>query len=169
MEEGLRQASLPPGFGQTRGSEHEVWLDTDGTHVIKATHAGEFGRKFGPDRFATLPEYLERIELINQEFGIGWQVVGFHGTGKNQRVVSTQPVFAGVPPRLPLIRQFLEERGFVLHHTRFGDAWYRKIDGLLISDAEPKNAVLTPAGIVPFDFLIARPPAELLRVAGVSL
>lgn len=61
----LRQVALPAGFGQTRGSEHEVWLSDAGTRVIKATHAGEFGRKFDPARFATLTEYWERIELIN--------------------------------------------------------------------------------------------------------
>lgn len=67
----LKPAALPRGFGQTRGSEHEVWLSDDKLRVIKATHGGEFGRKCGPDRFATLDEYLERIDLLNIEFAVG--------------------------------------------------------------------------------------------------
>jgi hypothetical protein len=48
------------------------------------------------------------------------------------------------------------ERGFEFHRTRFGDAWFRSEDGMLVSDAEPKNAVVTANGIMPFDFIIAR-------------
>jgi len=168
MAEELRPTDLPKGFGQTRGSEHEVWLAEDGTHVIKATHAGEFGRKFGPDRFATLAEYLERITLTVTEFGIDWQVVGAHGTGRSMRIVSRQQAFRGSPPDREAIQRFMLDRGFRLHHTRFGDAWFRSIDGVLVSDAEPKNAANTPNGIMPFDFLIARPPAELLTIAQIT-
>jgi hypothetical protein len=168
MEKNLKPAELPKGFGQTRGSEHEVWLADDGTHVIKATHAGEFGRKFGPDRFATLPEYLERIALTVSEFGIDWQVIGTHGRGRSMRVVSRQQAFRGSPPVRDAIRDFMLERGFKLHHTRFGDAWFRSIDGILVSDAEPKNAASTPNGIMPFDFLIALPSADLLTIAHIA-
>ena len=163
----LSSVSLPSGFGQTRGSEHEVWLAPTGQHVIKATHPGEFGRKFGPDRFATLPEYLERIQLTATEFGIDWQVLGSHGAEASLRIVSTQPVFRGSPPSMDDIRRFMKDRGFAFHRTRFGDAWYRKIDGLLVSDAEPKNASDTSEGIMPFDFIVARPDPELLEIASI--
>lgn len=164
----LRPTTLPAGFGQTRGSEHEVWLSEDSLRVIKATHAGEFGRKFGPDRFATLEEYLERIRLLNEVFGMGWQVEGSCGANRSQRIVTSQPAYFGKPPTLAEIRSFMLDRGFVFHRTRFGDAWFRKEDGTLVSDAEPKNAVLTVNGIMPFDFLIARPASELLTQAGLG-
>ncbi len=163
----LKPAHLPKGFGQTRGSEHEVWLSDDKLRVIKATHAGEFGRKFGPDRFATLREYLERIRLLNDEFAVGWQIEGVCGEGRSQRIITSQPAYHGKPPTLTEIRQFMLERGLEFHKTRFGDAWFRKEDGLLISDAEPKNAALTTNGIMPFDFLIARPTLELLKTARI--
>lgn len=163
----LRPASLPPGFGQTRGSEHEVWLSADRLHVIKATHAGEFGRKFGPDRFAKLDEYLERIHLLNDEFAVGWQIEGVCGEGRSQRIITSQPSYQGKPPTLAEIRQFMLERGFEFHRTRFGDAWFRKEDGVLVSDAEPRNAVATANGIMPFDFIIARPASSLLEAADI--
>jgi len=167
MAQELKQVALPQGFGQTRGSEHEVWLADAGMRVIKATHSGEFGRKFGPARFATQQEYLERIRLINEEFALDWQIEGVCFTDKNLRVVTTQPAFTGRPPTLTEIRQFMAGHGFMFHRTRFGDAWFRKEDGLLVSDAEPKNAAVTAQGIMPFDFLIARPAPELLMQAGI--
>ena len=163
----LKPASLPTGFGQTRGSEHEVWLSADKLRVIKATHAGEFGRKFGPDRFATLDEYLERIRLLNDEFAVGWQIEGVCGEGRSQRIITSQPAYHGKPPTLAEIRQFMLERGFEFHRTRFGDAWCRKEDRMLVSDAEPKNAVMTEYGIMPFDFIIGRPRPELLALSGL--
>ncbi|WP_395743185.1 hypothetical protein [Prosthecobacter sp.] len=163
----LRQTTLPSGFGQTRGSEHEVWLSEDRLRVIKATHAGEFGRKYGPERFASLEEYLERIRLLNEVFSIGWQVEGCCGENRALRIITSQPAYFGKPPALAEIRNFMLDRGFVFHRTRFGDAWFRKEDGMLVSDAEPKNAALTVNGIMPFDFLIARPTSELLTQAGI--
>lgn len=100
----LKPASLPPGFGQTRGSEHEIWLSADKLRVIKATHAGDFGRKFGPARFATLKEYLERIHLLNDEFAVGWKEEGFSGEGRSQRIITSQPAYYGKPPTLAEIR-----------------------------------------------------------------
>ncbi len=167
MVEELKQVALPPGFGQTRGSEHEVWLLEYEERVIKATHPGEFGRKFGPDRFATMAEYFERLRLTEIEFGIDWRIEGVHGSGRQIRIVTSQPVFLGTPPPRTAIQEFLQERGFIHHRTRFGDAWFRREDSLLISDAEPKNAVATSAGIMPFDFLIAAPSPELLVAAQI--
>lgn len=92
---------------------------------------------------------------------------GVCGVGRSLRVVTSQPVFTGRPPSLAEIREFMVGRGFRFHRTRFGDAWYRAEDGLLVSDAEPKNAAVTAQGIMPFDFLIARPTPELLALAGI--
>lgn len=164
----LRHATPPAGLGQTRGSEHEVWLAEDSLRVIKATHAGEFGRKFGPDRFASLEEYLERIQLLNEVFSMGWQIEGSCGEGGSLRIITSQPAYFGKPPTLAEIRRFMQDRGFMFHRTRFGDAWFREEDGTLVSDAEPKNAVLTANGIMPFDFLIARPAPELLTQTGIQ-
>jgi hypothetical protein len=149
--ESLNPVELPQGLGQTRGSEHEVWLSEDRTRVVKATHPGEFGRKFGPEPFASLAEYLERVRMTVAEFGIDWRVLGANGNGRSLRVVTSQPLLAG----------------FVLHRSRFGDAWLREGDDVLVSDAEPKNAAETVIGIVPFDFLIMRATPDLLRLAGI--
>lgn len=165
--EPLTPIELPPGLGQTRGSEHEVWLSEEGSRVVKATHPGEFGRKFGPEPFATLAEYLERVRLTVLEYGMDWRVLGANGSGRTLRVVTSQPVLAGRPPAFDDLRDFMRADGFALHRTRFGDAWFRETDGILVSDAEPKNAVETANGIIPFDFLIVRATPELLRAAGI--
>lgn len=163
----LKQVPLPPGFGSARGSEHEVWFVQGESHVIKATHAGEFGRVFGPKQFASLPEYLARVALTNEVFGLDWEILGVHGEGRRLRVVSRQPVIRGRAATLAEIREFMVCRGFVLHRTRFGDAWYRKDDNLLVSDAEPNNVLATDNGLVPIDVLVCRPSNELQSQSGI--
>ncbi len=160
----LSQTSIPQGFGSARGSEHEVWFTAGESHVIKATHPGEFGRVFGPRQFASLAEYLERVRLANEVFGLDWQILGIHGEGRRMRVVSRQPVIRGSAATLAQIRVFMEFRGFELHHTRFGDAWYRKADNVLVSDAEPNNVLATLDGLVPVDVIVCKPGQELLQL-----
>ena len=163
----MNPVELPAGFGQTRGSEHEVWFSNDG-RVIKATHPGEFGRLFGPDRFATLDQYLERIRLTVELFGLDWQIHGLHGSGRNTRVVTSQPIFLGKPATRQEIAAFMLERRFVLHGTRFGDVWYRSEDNVLVADAEPKNVVHGVGGLAPIDVIVCRPVPELLEIAEIQ-
>ena len=48
MEKELKQVELPPGFGQTRGSEHEVWRLPEGGRVLEATHREGIGNAWLP-------------------------------------------------------------------------------------------------------------------------
>ncbi|WP_139373037.1 putative polyvalent protein kinase domain-containing protein [Prosthecobacter debontii] len=162
----MNQVELPAGFGQTRGSEHEVWFSKDG-RAIKATHPGEYGRLFGPDRFATLEQYLERIRLTVDLFGLDWRIHGIHGFERNVRVVTSQPIFLGKPATRQEITEFMKKRRFVFHRTRFGDAWYRHEDNVLVADAEPKNVVHGVEGLAPIDVIVCRPSAELLKAANI--
>lgn len=162
----MNPVPIPEGFGQTRGSEHEVWFSANG-RVIKATHAGECGRIFGPSRFASQEEYLERIRLTVEIFGLDWQIHGIHGAGRQARIVTSQPIFLGTPATRREIADFMHERGFVLHQTRYGDAWYRRQDNVLVADAEPKNIVHGNNGLAPIDVIVCRPSASLLRVAEI--
>lgn len=143
----MNQVELPSGFGQARGSEHEVWFSSEG-RAIKATHPGEYGRAFGPDRFATLEQYLERIRLTVELFGLDWRIHGIHGSGRNARVVTSQPIFLGKPAARQEIAAFMQERRFALHRTRFGDVWYGSEDNVLVSDAEPKNVLVIKRNLV---------------------
>lgn len=162
----MNPVELPSGFGQARGSEHEVWFSTDG-RAIKATHPGEYGRVFGPDRFATLEQYLERIRLTVELFGLDWRIHGIHGSGRNARVVTSQPIFLGRPATRQEIAAFMQERRFVLHRTRFGDVWYRAEDNVLAADAEPKNVVHGMEGLAPIDVIVCRPERSLLQKSGI--
>ena len=62
----------------------------------------------------------------------------------------------------------MEERRFVRHETRFGDAWYRREDNVLVSDAEPKNVVHGVEGLAPIDVIVCHPTDSLLSVAGIN-
>lgn len=163
----MNHATIPEGFGQTRGSEHEVWF-SENSRVIKATHAGECGRAFGPTRFASQEEYLERIRLTVEIFGLDWQFLGIHGSGRHARIVTSQPIFLGTPATRREISDFMTERGFVLHQTRYGDAWYRRQDNVLVADAEPKNIVHGNEGLAPIDVIVCRPSATLLQAAEIT-
>lgn len=72
-----------------------------------------------------------------------------------------------MPADMAKIHDFLRSRGFAFYRTRFGDAWYRSEERLLVSDAEPKNAIEPHDGIVPFDFIVCQPNPELLALAGI--
>lgn len=163
----MSPVDLPRGFGQTRGSEHEVWF-AEGGRVIKATHAGECGRAFGPSRFASREEYLERIRLTAEVFGLDWQVHGVYGHGRQARIVTSQPIFLGTPATRKEIADFMRERGFVFHVTRYGDAWYRQEDNVLVADAEPKNIVHGAGGLAPIDVIVCRPSEALLLAAEIA-
>ena len=163
----MNPAKIPDGFGQARGSEHEVWFSENG-RAIKATHSGECGRAFGPSRFATQEEYLERIRLTVEVCGLDWQVHGIHGSGRQARIVTSQPIFLGTPATRQEIADFMRERGFVLHRTRYGDAWYRRQDNVLVADAEPKNIVHGTEGLAPIDVIVCRPSQDLLRATAIS-
>ncbi len=163
----MNQVELPAGFGQTRGSEHEVWFSSDG-RAIKATHPAEYGRVCGPDRFATLDQYLERIRLTVELFGLDWQIHGLHGSGRSTRVVTSQSIFLGKPATRQEIAAFMLKRRFALHRTRFGDVWYRSEDNALVADAEPKNVVHGVDGLAPIDVIVCRPSRELLSVSEIS-
>lgn len=162
----MNQVELPSGFGQARGSEHEVWFSSEG-RAIKATHPGECGRVFGPDRFATLEQYLQRIRLTVELFGLDWQIHGIHGSGRNARVVISQPIFLGKPATRQEIAAFMRERHFGLHRTRFGDVWYRSEDNVLVADAKPKNVVHGVEDLAPIDVIVCRPPGAILKSAEI--
>lgn len=163
----MNSVEIPPGFGQARGSEHEVWFSDVG-RAIKATHPGECGRAFGPERFATQEQYLERIRLTVALFGLDWQIHGIHGSGRNARIVTSQPIFLGKPATHEEIAAFMRERRFVLHRTRFGDVWYRSEDNALVADAEPKNVVHGVGGLAPIDVIVCKPTQELLKASEIG-
>ncbi len=164
----LKQVPLPAGFGSARGSEHEVWFFAADNSVVKATHGGECGRAFGPKPFAVFDDYLKRVAMTREIFGIEWKVIGVHGEGRRMRIVTTQPAIRGRAATLGEIYDFMTFRGFALHHTHFGDAWYRRTDNMLVSDAEPNNVLATENGLVPIDVIVTKPSLLLLKEAGID-
>jgi hypothetical protein len=95
------------------------------------------------------------------------QIHGLHSSGRNTRVVTSQPIFLGNPATRQEIVDFMLERRFVLHRTRFGDVWYRREDNVLVADAEPKNVVHGLDGLAPIDVIVCRPSGDLLKSAEI--
>ena len=157
LDQGLISAELPETLPDFIGSEHEVW--SDGQRVIKATLPGSFGRRWGRRRFAFPSEYLRRIQLTEENFGLQWDVVGLVREIGRTRIVTKQPFIRGLHPTDEQIRNEFASLGFSFHHHRLGDFWYRQGDNLLAFDVEPGNLVQTPFGIVPIDVILQNPEA----------
>ncbi len=111
--------------------------------VIKATLPGTFGRRWGRRRFALPSEYLRRIQLTEENFGLVWDVLGLVREIGRVRIVTRQPFIRGNPPTHEEIRAEFVSLGFVFHRHRFGDLWYREADNLPAFDVEPGNLVRT--------------------------
>lgn len=89
LDQDLLSAQLPETLPDFIGSEHEVW--SDGHQVIKATLPGSFGRRWGRRRFAFPSEYLRRIQLTEENFGLQWEVLGLVREISRTRIVTRQP------------------------------------------------------------------------------
>jgi hypothetical protein len=153
LDLGLLSAEVPETLPDFIGSEHEVWSDG------QATLPGSFGRRWGRRRFAFPSEYLRRIQLTEENFGLQWEVLGLVREIGRTRIVTRQPFIRGLHPTHEQVRNEFATLGFSFHHHRLGDFWYRPGDNLLAFDVEPGNLVQTPFGIVPIDVILQNPEA----------
>ena len=161
LDEGSLRAELPEALPDFIGSEHEVW--SDGHRVIKATLPGTFGRRWGRRRFCLPSEYLRRIQLTEENFGVSWDVLGLVREIGRVRIISRQPFVHGSPPTHEEVRKEFTSMGFVFYRHRVGDCWYRRPDNLLAFDVEPGNLVRSPHGIVAIDVILQNPAPGVLE------
>jgi hypothetical protein len=152
----------PSDASRSRGAEHEVFFHQEANRVFKRTYPGTFGSiltERGVRRTATPYFYLCRLELVNQVFMSDLRLEGIT-EGDKPSVVISQPWAHPADPRSPLpssteIRDFMMRMRF----EPVADApfeWFRKSDGVHVSDARPDNFIKTIKGVVPIDLIISK-------------
>jgi hypothetical protein len=157
-------------------TEHVVFFGGPGRRVIKCTKPGRYGwghgsnGKYGNHCHATPLFYLQRLELMNQEFPTDLRLEGIalakseYGTGDAllPYIVTSQRFIEIVDekrphPTEPEIEDFMRKLGFSLLQDSIYN-WIRESDGIIVTDAKILNFIVTHEGIVPIDLIIGRKP-----------
>lgn len=178
------------------GGEHVVFIQNDPKIVIKHTLPGFYGRimdetnLLDPRTFqnktrlmmrAALPsEYLRRWAVMDDVFGMTTRYLGkVTGKDREPQMAVEQP-FIPEDENLPATAEdasnFFSAHGFVrvddahiINPEVHGVTWYRQRDGVLATDAHPRNFRRDLDGvIIPVDLIIALVPpgtSELLPAA----
>jgi hypothetical protein len=154
--------------------EHDVYFGLKG-RVIKCTKPGAFGRghgsngKYGNHCPATPLFYLERLELMNQEFPTTDLCLEGIALGKSEYedrevlhpyIITSQRYIEIVDerrphPSEPEIENFMRRLGFSLIQDSCYN-WIRESDGIIVTDTKMLNFIISHEGIVPIDLIISR-------------
>jgi hypothetical protein len=142
--------------------------------VVKCTKPGKFGLGHGPKgRYGTHSAatplfYLERLELMNQEFPTDIRLEGIV-LGKSDRgneedlrpfIVTSQRLIEPVDkqrpnPTEPEIEGLMLKLGFKLLRDQCYN-WIRESDRVIVTDAKMLNFITTDEGIRPIDLIISK-------------
>ena len=158
-------------------TEHVVYFGEPGSRVIKCTMPGRFGwehgsnGKYGNHCQATPLFYLQRLELMNQEFptdlrfeGIAFGKPEFGNEGDLSPYIVTSQRFIereegkNQHPSEMEIEVFMKKLGFKLIDGSCYN-WFRESDGIIVTDTKMFNFINSHAGIVPIDLIIGKIPA----------
>jgi hypothetical protein len=155
-------------------TEHAVYFGERGSRVIKCTKPGQYGwahgsnGKYGNHCHATPLFYLQRLDLMNQEFPTDLRLEGI-SSGKPEYeagdvlrpyIVTSQRYIEIVDdknphPSEPEIARFMRGLGFSLLQGSIYN-WIRESDGIIVTDAKILNFIISHEGIVPIDLIIGR-------------
>ena len=161
------------------GGEHIVHRTADSLRIVKITLPGVFGRIVDEDwlfdsrtflnswklklRDALPSEYYTRWALLDVLFGLQTQFEGIHQEdGHEPQLVISQPFIGEFMPDLEDVEALMKAMGFekvdakhIINPVNGDCTWYRQRDGLLITDAFPRNFRLDREGaIIPIDLMI---------------
>lgn len=155
--------------------EHVVYLSPSGGRVIKCTKPGKFGYGHGPrGQYGRHPDatpffYLQRLELMNQEFptdlrleGVALGKPNFGNEGDlRPYIVTSQRFIERIDKNRPHpseqeIEGFMVALGFRLIENSCYN-WFRESDGLVVTDTKQLNFIISHEGIVPIDLIISDP------------
>lgn len=147
--------------------EHTVWFDEECQRWLKLTHPGEFGRfpelHYTLDkqtqawltevllRVATPGEYLRRQMLSRELFGDDVEIEAVSGAGDTTQVLISQGHLVGQTPTLGQIIDFMDALGF---YPGPNFSYYQPERQIGAFDAQPRNFMLTPDGVVPIDIIL---------------
>lgn len=154
-------------------AEHVVYLKrSDRRRIIKCTKPGKFGRGHGPKgRYGIHPDatplfYLERLDLLNQEFptdlrleGIAFSSSGDGGKALPCIVVSQRFIEASDPDSPHPSEEAIQNFMLGLQFTLLPDSvynWIRESDGIVVTDTRQSNFIAAGGDIYPIDLIISR-------------
>lgn len=144
-----------------RGSRVEKHQHSDGWIPVVTPH-GKIGLAY-----ALPSEYLRRLDLQNELFGDGIQVIGLT---RGNRFAITQPTLKGGEPTEIEIRDVLAGAGWRripielqdLPPVLMGSAWWHGEEEVIILDARKPNLKKTDFGaVLPIDLILADLPPEM--------
>ena len=144
------------------GGEHIVRLDDKADRVFKATQLGKqkgYGIALGSYTHGATPsEYLDRLNLQNLIFNDDIRLERVVVKNGQPVIVTSQPAIKGTVPTQAAIDETMEAKGF---EKLTPGAYYDAVDGLLLYDLFPKNAMQAADGVIyPFDPVIQRIQAD---------
>ena len=144
------------------GFEHAVSFKPEKLLVIKETRADKGfggGLALNNKNAATVGEYLDRINIANEEFGSEIKLLGVRRTVQGPSIRTQMPFFKGGPAMLEDIDVAMESAGY----KKIGDgAYYHPPKFILVFDLYPKNAVILDGFIHPIDPVIMRATPEFV-------
>ncbi|SKA94700.1 hypothetical protein SAMN02745166_02196 [Prosthecobacter debontii] len=150
--------------------EHEVWFDLEAERptVWKITKASKWGLVAGQPRPANAIDYLDRLYLFTEIFGMPWDFQGIWIDPQGlPRIVSTQPYMPGKPATEDEIEEYLKDLGFTeIDIPELGTFWKHEETDVIVGDAYTDNFVVLETGrVVPIDLSIAicLPQNQLLQ------
>jgi hypothetical protein len=154
--------------------EHVVYLRHSDRRVVKCTKPGKFGLGHGPKgRYGTHSAatplfYLERLELMNQEFPTDIRLESIvlgksdHGNEEDLKpfLVTSQRLIEPADKNCPNpseqeIESLMVKLGFKLLQDQCYN-WIRESDGVVVTDAKMLNFINTDEGIRPIDLIISK-------------
>jgi hypothetical protein len=182
----------PESSSQFLGGEHEVWVSIPPTTVFKHTVHGCYGRildetvLLDPRTFqnrrklamrGALPsEYLRRWAVMETVFGLETLYRGVVSTkaAEPQMAVSQTYIdqFEDDPATDADVSAFFTANGFTQVSADFiinpeiqNVTWYRQKDGILITDAHPRNFRKDTTGVlIPIDLVITLVPRGVSKL-----
>lgn len=180
------------GVEIVKGGEHEVYWSEDKSMVHKVTFADSFGyivdeleglseRTFLNEtrlqlRPALPSEYMIRWAILDEVFGVQTHFDGLLRRSRDEfSFVISQRFVGDAPGRMPTWEEteaFMTSFGFFkvdpnLVRTREvqGVTWYRQRDGVLITDALPRNFRIEAGGaVMPIDLVVNIVPPGASRL-----
>jgi hypothetical protein len=165
-----------------KGGEHDVYWSVDRGRVHKVTYPGEFGfiidevsllsdRTFQNEtklqiRPALPSEYLIRWALLDRIFGVQTEFRGvYENEGSEPSLVISQQFIGAHPGEIPEwqeLEAFMSAFGFAKVDPRLirtpeiaDHTWYRNADGIIVTDAFPRNFRIDVTGaVMPVDLIV---------------
>jgi hypothetical protein len=156
-------SNSPPVRGRpdSKGREHEVWLDPQRARVFKATYPQQFGLALSADGKATPAQYMERIELNNRFFGDDIRLEQLWNDGGRLRVVTSQPAVEAPAASDADIEAFFADLGFEKVHRGEREFFYNPSEQVIAYDAHRGNVLNDNGKILPIDVGMQRVTPEL--------